>query len=398
MGEPLEEYALYYTESDGTQYVPSSVSPQIDWEAASFAVSSRCSIIPQAGCKVYGGPCNFGFACQIKNGATTKFYGNMTDGFYSINFGKFHKYLEEMPPFLSTFETGVMGLNEVNETAPNVTRNDSQQLWTNPWPWYAEVSLLADEKGFATRYKRDSLASRRPRIQDGCKTVHQQSPSNGTTTGIPIMPLVETFGFTRNLHDGAMYRASQASSVQSWLSTFELEVSKSFTVPLAVHTVPENSIHAQKRISKVIARVPVASLWLLVLSNLAFAVLAVIIAGIAFKAANDDVNQVYLRPGVSSLVAALFEPDAAFKMVDDESKLFQENMEEAVAQTAVSIEKTAAGGVAWITRRTNSQAAPSESAQQSIVSRHSDTDTSYQALTLTGLGEISRPLLDNERR
>ncbi|OSS52512.1 hypothetical protein B5807_02195 [Epicoccum nigrum] len=30
-----------------------------------------------------------------------------------------------------------------------------------------------------------------------------KTPSNSTTTGIPIMPLVGTFNFSRNLHDGA---------------------------------------------------------------------------------------------------------------------------------------------------------------------------------------------------
>ncbi|KAH6633296.1 hypothetical protein C7974DRAFT_169050 [Boeremia exigua] len=412
IGEPLEDYTLNYTESDGTQYAivgPSDVSPQTDWAAASFAVSSKCSVIPQAGCKVFGGPRNFGFSCQEKNGAPMDFLGNMTDGFYSVNFGKFHTYLEEMPPFLSTFSSGVNGLGEVNETAPNVTSNDAQQLWKNPWLWHAEVSLLADEKDLPrditeTAWFLDGLGHKM--VVNCSSTVYDvtytavggrvramtKTPSNGTTTGIIIMPLVETFGFSQNLHDSAMYRASQASSVQSWLSIYELEMSKSFTVPLVVHTVPDSGIRAQKRISKVIARVPVASLWLLVLSNLAFAVLAVIVAVIALKAANGDVNQVHLRLGVSGLVAALFEPDAARRMADGESELFQENEEGAVVRTAITIEKTAAGGVAWITHRGNAPA------QQSVVPRHSETSISYQPLTLAGLGDISRPLLDNEGR
>jgi hypothetical protein len=91
-----------------------------------------------------------------------------------------------------------------------------------------------------------------------------------------------------------MYRASHATSVQSWLSKYELEMSKSITVTLAVHTVPDCSILAQNRVSKVIARVPVASLWLLVLSNLAFVTLAAVVTNIALEAANADVNHVYL--------------------------------------------------------------------------------------------------------
>ncbi|KAJ8112531.1 hypothetical protein OPT61_g5117 [Boeremia exigua] len=435
IGEPLEDYALNYTESDGTQYAilgPSDVSPEMDWEAASFAVSSTCSVIPQAGCNVFGGPRNFGFSCQMDNGAPMDFLGNMTDGFYSVNFGKFHTYLEEMPPFLSVeLSSGVMGLDKVNETAVNVTESDAQTLWNNPWLWHAEVSLLADEKDLpqeiretawlldglgykmvvncsSTGETKSNYLKRPPltsKVYDvtyitvgGEVRAMTKTLSNGTTTGIPIMPLVETFGFSRNLHDSAMHRASQASSVQSWLSTYELEISKSFTVPLAVHTVPESSVRAQKRISKVIARVPVASLWLLVLSNILFAVLAMFIAGIALEAVNGDVHQVYLRLGVSGLVATLFEPDAGDKMVDGESELFQENEKGAAIRIAVAIEKTATGGVAWTARQTHTSASQSEQAQQSTTPRHSETSTSYQPLTLTGMGDISRPLLDNERR
>jgi hypothetical protein len=70
----------------------------------------------------------------------------MTDDFYRLNFGQFHAYLSELPPFLSSFDTYVEGLDRVNDTAPNVTSDEAQHLWNNPWLWYAEVSLLADEK------------------------------------------------------------------------------------------------------------------------------------------------------------------------------------------------------------------------------------------------------------
>jgi hypothetical protein len=222
-----------------------------------------------------------------------------------------------------------------------------------------------------------------------------KTPSNGTTTGIPIMPLVQTFGFSRNLHDTAMNRASRASSVQEWISTYELEISKSFTAPLAVHTVPERSLRAQTRVSKVITRVPVAALWLLVLANLAFATLAIVVAGIAFKAADGDVHQAYLRLGVPGLVAALFEAESESKVVDSESDLFRENEKGQMVRAAVSIDRTATGGVAWVTRRADAQVT---SGVQVVAPRYLNTDMSYQPPMLAGLGEISRPLLDCERR
>lgn len=222
-----------------------------------------------------------------------------------------------------------------------------------------------------------------------------KTPSNSTTTGIPIMPLVETFGFPRNLHDGAMNHASRVNPVQEWVSTYELEISKSFTVPLAVHTVPEKSIRAQIRVSKVVARVPVAALWLLVLANLAFVVLAIIIAGMALKTVVGDAQQVCMRFGVSGLVAALFEVEADNKVVDGESEMLEENERGKSVSTAVLIETNVAGGVGWVARRAGAEVTPSEL----VVPLHrSNTSMGYHFLPLTGPGEISRPLLDNEQR
>lgn len=140
------------------------------------------------------------------------------------------------------------------------------------------------------------------------------------------MPHVETVGFASALHDTAMQRASQARSLQSWLATYELSISKAFTAPLAVHTVPDASLRAQKRISKVVAKVPAASLWLLVLANMSLAIFAIVIASTALKAAdNGFVHQVYTRLSVTGIVAALFERNARERVVEDSLELFKEN-------------------------------------------------------------------------
>jgi hypothetical protein len=43
----------------------------------------------------------------------------MTDGFYSLNFGKFHRYLEEQAPFIDQW---VMGWNHVPTVALEMTK------------------------------------------------------------------------------------------------------------------------------------------------------------------------------------------------------------------------------------------------------------------------------------
>jgi hypothetical protein len=175
--------------------------------------------------------------------------------------------------------------------------------------------------------------------------------SNGTTAGLTIMPLVETPGFARNLHDSAMRRASQALSLNAWFEAYALGMSKAFTATLAVHTVPHDSIRAQKRLGNVITKVPAASLWLLVLANMAFAGLAVAMAGIALRAAQDaDVYQVHVRSGTPGIVAALFERHSQERVVKDDSELFQENDFDGKALVEVGVQKTAQGGIAWVAR------------------------------------------------
>jgi hypothetical protein len=176
-----------------------------------------------------------------------------------------------------------------------------------------------------------------------------KAPSNGTNTGLTIMPLVETLRFARNLHDSAMQRASQARSLRSWFETYELGMIKAFTAPLAVHTMPHDSIRAQRRIGKVITKMPAASLWLLVLANMAFTGLAVVIAIIALRAARDgDVHQLHVQLGTPGLVAALFERHAEERVVKDDSELFQKNDIEGEALVEAGVQKRAQGGIAWV--------------------------------------------------
>jgi hypothetical protein len=133
IGEPLEDYVLNYTEHEGTQYAvvgPSKASQQVNQEASSFAVASNCSVIPQSGCAIIQGTSTLGFDCRKKNGSPLNFGGSMTDGFYSLNFGQFHKYLEEQPLFVSQ---SLMSWDNVPKIAPNLTEDDAPQLWNNPW-------------------------------------------------------------------------------------------------------------------------------------------------------------------------------------------------------------------------------------------------------------------------
>ena len=145
-GEPLEDYILEYTDSEGYQFAiigPSKLPQSTDWEASSFALTTSCKVVPETACDLTHGLTMFGFRCTKARGSPVDFLGNMTDSYFSLNFGKFHKFFEEQPPFISKW---LLGWDDVPKIAPNATDEDASQMWTNPWPWMAEVSLLIDQK------------------------------------------------------------------------------------------------------------------------------------------------------------------------------------------------------------------------------------------------------------
>ena len=73
IGEPLENYVLNYTDADATQYAivgPADMPQSTDWEASSFALSSKCIAIPAAACDIeQGGTSLFPFRCTESRGS-----------------------------------------------------------------------------------------------------------------------------------------------------------------------------------------------------------------------------------------------------------------------------------------------------------------------------------------
>jgi hypothetical protein len=150
IGEPLDNYVLNYTDADGNQYAivgPAEMPPSTDWEASSFALSSKCTAIPAVACDIeQGGLSLFPFRCTETRGSPFNLTGNLTDKFFaSLDFMKFHRYLEEQSPFINQWFIGYDN-ESISTIAPNVTEEEADQMWSNPWRWMAQVSLLIDQK------------------------------------------------------------------------------------------------------------------------------------------------------------------------------------------------------------------------------------------------------------
>jgi hypothetical protein len=154
----MDNYALNYTDADGTQYAivgPPEMPPSTDWKASSFALSSKCTAIPAAACDIeQRGPSLFPFRCEEARGS-------------SLDFMKFHPYLEEQSPFINQWLTGYDN-ESISTIVPNVTEEEADQTWSNPWRWMAQVSLLIDQKDLPSDMAgTNDLAARRTRFQNG---------------------------------------------------------------------------------------------------------------------------------------------------------------------------------------------------------------------------------------
>jgi hypothetical protein len=137
-----------------------------------------------------------------------------------------------------------------------------------------------------------------------------------------------------------------------YIAIWELYISKAFTLPLVMHTVPASPNFVQKRIVSIITKLPAAALWLLVIANLVFTILGLVLATLAVRATSPEVHQVHTRLTTAGLAAQLFDGQHARKAAKTDSELFEENMPndgKTAVRKQVSIKSTASSGAEFVT-------------------------------------------------
>jgi hypothetical protein len=184
-------------------------------------------------------------------------------------------------------------------------------------------------------------------VVDGVVTNMSKQLSNSTVVGISTGMTLDNFGDYSEMSDELPFLIYSATTLETYLRIYELEMSRILAMPLAVHTVPETSPASQLRTKRIVAKVSVAALWLLVLANMLFAVLATVVAFMAWRASSEKIHQVQSRLGIAGLAAALFDYESSRGCVESSKELFRENHPDACPEVAVGVRKTQLGGATF---------------------------------------------------
>lgn len=152
-GNSQKDRLLNFTDTNGVKYAilgPVGVHDNIDWEANSFGISTKCDTIPPV-CEISvegGDKLNdkASFNCT-KDRAGMDMAGILRNENIMIRYLDFHRYLEEPPPFfISQFRTQEdveRGLHIVYTYAPNISDHQKDDVFRNPWQYVVLASVLS---------------------------------------------------------------------------------------------------------------------------------------------------------------------------------------------------------------------------------------------------------------
>jgi hypothetical protein len=159
---------------------------------------------------------------------------------------------------------------------------------------------------------------------DGELTRFVTTPSNTSTVSLWQVPL-ELSGLGTDQLKQAASLAAVSTSTQELTNRMALAFS---TVALAVGSQSvgaQPALEAQERTSLLVARILLAPLFTLVISNLLFVVLGIILTVIAITSSGKDSQDIQARLSITGLVADRFEGQRAKLKVERLDELFEES-------------------------------------------------------------------------
>ncbi|KAF2266170.1 hypothetical protein CC78DRAFT_160888 [Lojkania enalia] len=367
---------LPFTDHDGIHYAvvaPANLDPSMDFKASSFGVSTQCSPIQADACDVGqqvmtedGAAGTWSIDCT-KERAGFDLEGNLT-GYtfgYDYTYLDHHKYLLEGIPFHTPALRGEANNHELMASIKTEEVND---VFRNPWHWIGVPKYEDAADHYSEQYQKDPNIIRRSGMLDlvilncnttvydveytvlgGLVTSMSKQKSNGSIAGISSMSSMATANFLMPAISKATASANfLQKSPQEFIDYWVSEMTSVLALPIATQTSPRPSELVQRRVSKLVTKMPISALWILVTANMAFAVLGLVLAILALVATSPNVHQVQARLGVAGLAAALFEKTHSERVVRSDTDLFAENVgDESGFVKKVGVRRTDTGGSAF---------------------------------------------------
>ena len=184
---------------------------------------------------------------------------------------------------------------------------------------------------------------------NGSVTRFVTTPSNNSMANI----LQGTQQYTKvgspYILQAAAVAAKNSNSSGELSQKFALGYSQAALAVAAGATFPTAPIEAQHRRTVLVARVPLAPLYALVLSNLFLVLLGLVLTVLALVAlGNDGTGEVQARLNIAAIVAGGFERWRGEQPVGNIEKLFEEN--QGIIGPRVGVGKTSSGGWTFVSR------------------------------------------------
>ncbi|KAF9701743.1 hypothetical protein EKO04_000960 [Ascochyta lentis] len=289
----------------------------------------------------------------------------------------------------------LFGKIDLNTSFPlNLTSQDSDAIFSNPWRWLGKTEIQSDKSDLTAPFLNSTqllwAARFGPVFLLTCNTtvfdvsysvINNQvsslttSKSNGSVAGMVSMHSLNSLSGMDVGRNQVVFEINEnRTTPDAFIRNFELSMSKVMSAPLVVHTVPVSAGLVQRRATKVITKLPKLALWLLVASNLLFALLGLVLAVLALKATSPDTRQIQIRLSTAGLAAQLFNPRHAQCKVKDDSNLFKENWRDGQVanEVKVGVRRTSAGGVEFTKHEAVDKARPFDE-EDTLVLRQTHT-------------------------
>ncbi|KAF1937843.1 hypothetical protein EJ02DRAFT_514911 [Clathrospora elynae] len=240
-----------------------------------------------------------------------------------------------------------------------MTLSESNSLFQNPWHWLAQLNVMLadDSRDLPVAFTEiwDVVVS----FVNGEITTLSNTKSNGSVAGITSGVSLPSFGWNHTTPD-------------DFIAVYEMSISKALALPLVVHTVPAPPDLVQRRVTKIITKLPAIALWLLVTSNLFFALFGLVLSVLAIRATSPEVHQIHTRLTTAGLAAQLFDWQHARRAAKNDQELFTENLNNGSkkgVEKRISVRATATGGAEFLTENVLSTVTSLEDEEQVLFLR-----------------------------